>query len=142
MQENNYKIWVVCQDKSWVDKYLFTKWLKDIWFVNYSFKKRENTVLIFVQSKTHFTDDLEEIFDKYNFKYILIPKGSTSINQPLDKSINKPLKDKFQNEYNKYLIENFNNKPTYEHLLYGLIMLIMYGIVNLYLNKLSLILLL
>ena len=33
--------------------------------------------------------------------------------QPLDKSINKPLKDKLGNEYNKYFIENFNNKPSY-----------------------------
>ena len=64
--KNNYKILVVCQDKGCVDKHLFTKWLKEIWFVIYSFKKRENTVFIFEQSTTHFTDDLEEIFDKYN----------------------------------------------------------------------------
>ena len=46
------------------------------------------------QSKTHFTDDLEEIFDKYNSKCFLILKGCTSKNQPLDKLINKPLKGK------------------------------------------------
>lgn len=55
--------------------------------MNYSFKKKENTVFIFDHSKNHFTDDLEEIYDKYNSKYILIPKGCTSINQPLDKLI-------------------------------------------------------
>ena len=74
--------------------------------MNYSFKKKENTVLIFDQSKTHFTDDLEEILNKYNSKYILISKGRTSINQSSDKSINKLLKDKLRNEYNKFLIEN------------------------------------
>ena len=70
-----------------MDKYLFTKWLKEILFVNYTFKKRENSVLIFGQSTIHFIDHLQEIFDKYNSKFILIPKGCSSINQPLDKSI-------------------------------------------------------
>ena len=46
-----------------------------------------------------------------------MPKVCTSINQSLDKYINKPLKDKLRNEYNKYIIENFNNKNTYDHLI-------------------------
>ena len=39
--EKNYKLFMVSQNKGWVDKYLFTKWLKEMWFVNYSFKKRK-----------------------------------------------------------------------------------------------------
>ena len=58
-----------------MDKTLFTKWHKEIWFVNYSFKKRKNTVLTFGQSTAHFTEGLQNIFDNHNSKFILIPKG-------------------------------------------------------------------
>ena len=74
-------------------------------------------LLILDQGNTHYTDDLKEIFEKYNSKNVFIPKGCTSYNKPLDKCINKSFKDNLHNLYNKYLIENYNNKSTNEHLI-------------------------
>ena len=86
-----------------VDKNQFENWLTEIWFVNYSFKPANNTVLVLDQATTHFLENLDDLFEKYNSKYLLIPKGCTSYCQPLDKSINKPFKDHLRSEYNNYL---------------------------------------
>ena len=68
--------------------------------------------MILAQATTHFTYELEELFDKYHSKLKYIPKGCTSYNQPLDKAINKPLKDNLC-----IFIDNYNQKHTYEHLI-------------------------
>ena len=87
VKDIKFSIKIECQEHAWVDKFLFQKWLKEIWFVNYSYKPAYNTVLILDQDTTHYTDDLNEIFEKFNSKYIFIPNGCISYNQPLDKSI-------------------------------------------------------
>ena len=62
-------------------------------------------------------ENLDYLFEKYNSKYLLIPKGCTAYCQPLDKSINKPFKNHLRSEYNNYFIKNYNNHLTYEHLI-------------------------
>ena len=74
IKENNYNIKLYCHEKGWVDKILFEKWLTEIWFINYSFKPANNTVLILDQATAHSFENLEYIFEKNNSKYILIPK--------------------------------------------------------------------
>ena len=91
--KKNYNIKIHCHKKGLVDKNLFEKWLTEIWFVNYSFKPTSNTILVLDQATTHNLESLDYLFEKYNSKYILIPKGCTSYCQPLGKSINKPFKD-------------------------------------------------
>ena len=51
---------------------------------NYSFKPANNTVLILDQATIHFLEKLDYLFEKYNSKNLLIPKGCTPYCQPLD----------------------------------------------------------
>ena len=52
-------------------------------------------ILIVDRETTHYYDSLSEMLKKYNGTYVLIPPGLTRFIQPLDVSINGPLKKKF-----------------------------------------------
>ena len=108
IKEKNYNIKIHCNEKGWVDKNQFENWIAEVWFINYSFKPANNTVLVLDQAATHFLENLDDLFEKYNSKYLVIPKGCTSYCLPLDKSIKKLFKDHLRSEYNNYLIKNYN----------------------------------
>ena len=88
VKDKNFNIKIECQENALVDTNLFQKWLNEVGFVNQTYKLVYNTVLIIDQATIYYTDDLNEIFGKYNYKIFLIPKGCTSYNQPLEKCIN------------------------------------------------------
>ena len=111
----NNKIFISCQKNSWVDASTFIKWLNSIWFKSYSFKPKEGTILYYDKAPSHLTEEVINLFAKYNCFYRLIPAGLTSYCQPLDISINKPFKDLLKLKYREFCISNKNIiKPTPE----------------------------
>ena len=91
-----------------VDASTFIKWFNSIWLKPYSFKPNEGTILYYDKTSSHLTEEVINLFAKYNCFYRLIPPGLTSYCQPLDISINKPFKDLLKLIYREFFISNKN----------------------------------
>ena len=83
-------------------------------------------ISIIDRATTHYDETLSETFKKYNGAYVLIPPGLTRFIQPLDVSINGPLKKKFHHWYLDYIIEH--KKSLHVKIL--LMLLICYGMMK------------
>ena len=94
----------VCyQKKGWMDERLMLMWISDIW-VKHT-KKRPS--LLFLDSfSAHLIDKVMDAFQNSNTTVIVIPGGCTSILQPLDVSINKPIKGHLRSSWVQYMLEN------------------------------------
>ena len=69
------------------------------------------------RARSHFSNEISDIFEKNNSKFILIPPGMTRFVQPLDVCINKPFKDAMRKAYTEYEIKKgMQNKPSHEDL--------------------------
>ena len=86
------KIFVACQENSWADKEIFFYWLEEIFFNNKINSNETKKILIMDRATTHYDENLKNWFKKFKSYFILIPPGLTRYIQPLDVSINGPLK--------------------------------------------------
>ena len=68
-------IYICCQANSWVDEPTISCYLKDVWFKEGIYKKVNDTLLIMVRARSHFSDDITTIFENHNVDFILIPPG-------------------------------------------------------------------
>ena len=83
------------------------KWISDIW-VKYT-KKRPS--LLFLDTfSAHLTDKVQKAFKESNTTVLVIPGGCTSILQPLDVSINKPIKSYLRNMWLQYMLEHSSDQ--------------------------------
>lgn len=105
-------LYVCCQDNSWVDEPAMRLYLREVWFKESIFKTTKNTLLIMDRARSHFSEEINDLFNKYDSNYVLIPPGLTSVLQPLDTHINKTFKYNVKNEYHKWLIKNKENTIT------------------------------
>ena len=90
---------------------LFIYWINRIQ-VPYS-SKFPRTLLIMDQFSVHKLDAVKKLLNKSKTDILLIPPGFTSILQPLDIYINKPLKDQLRSGWENYMLEaefNHNGK--------------------------------
>jgi len=78
------------QKKAWMDITLMLTWISDIWVEH---TKKRPSLLFLDTFSAHLTEKVKDPFQKSNTTIIVIPGGCTSILQPLDVSINKPIKD-------------------------------------------------
>ena len=62
----------------------------------------KGNILIFDRETSHFTEDINTLFDKYSSNYVLIPPGKTRFLQPLDIGINKVFKENIYKKYNDF----------------------------------------
>ena len=68
-------------------------------------KKRPS--LLFLDSfSAHLTDNVKGAFQERNTTLIIISAGCTSVLQPLDVSINKPIKSHLRNAWLQYMLEH------------------------------------
>ena len=111
------KVFVQCQENSWVDSSIFYEFLNNIWFAPSLIKPIGKTLLVMDRARSHFSNEISDIFEKNNSKFILIPPGMTRFVQPLDVCINKPFKDAMRKAYTEYEIKKgMQNKPSHEDL--------------------------
>ena len=111
------KIFVICQENSWVDPNTFIKWLKLIWF-RINIKNIKKRILYFDITTSHLTDEIKKIFNDNNCVYRIIPPGLSSYCQPLDLCINRPFNEAIKNKYREFC--NFwknIKKPKFEDLI-------------------------
>ena len=67
-------------------------------------------MIVFDRARSHFSERIYELFEKFNSKYSLIHPGQTSYVQPLDVSINKSFKSAIHKKYTQFQIDNKNSK--------------------------------
>jgi hypothetical protein len=111
------KIFVVCQENSWVDPNTFIKWLNLIWFKIHKPKNIKKQILYFDAGTSHISSDIKKMFTDNNCLYRLIPPGLATYCQPLDLCI-KPFIDGITSKYRSFCTYWKNIKrPTPEELI-------------------------
>ena len=113
------ELYVVCQENSWVTKEIFEFWLTNILFPYGRFiNKNSYKLLIMDRASTHYLTNLTSLLEKEKWKYCLIPPGLTRFAQPLDISINFPMKQYLINYDSLFRINTLNKiKPTEEDII-------------------------
>ena len=109
-------IYVVCQENPWVTNDIFDYWIDNILFPYGKFINRESfKLLIMDRVTTYFENNLTEKLENEKWKYSLIPSGLTRYCQPLDISINYPMKEYLHQFDTLYRIKTLNRiKPSEE----------------------------
>ena len=70
----------------------------------------EPGLLIFDKYKSHYEDSVNVLLEESNVSTIIIPGGYTCVLQPLDVSINGPMKDKFKENWANWMAEETGPK--------------------------------
>ncbi len=91
------------QKKAWMDEKLMLTWISEIWV---KLTKKKPSLLFLDTFSAHLTDQVKTAFKQSNTTVIVIPGGCTSILQPLDVSINKPIKGHLRNSWVEYMLEH------------------------------------
>ena len=86
-------MFICCQKDCWANREIFKYWYENILF-KYKPEGNEKAkkILIIDRATSHYENQLITIFKDNNCKYILIPPGITRFCQPIDVSINAPVK--------------------------------------------------
>ena len=115
----NKNIYTVCQENSWVTTEIFDYWVENILFsYGRSINRDSFKLLIMDRATTHFENNLNEKLEKEKWKYSLIPSGLTRFCQPLDISINYPMKAYLHQIDTLYRIKTLNKiKPSEEEII-------------------------
>ena len=77
-------------EKGWMDEALTVDWIKSVWGKRPRADKK--SLLVLDAFRCHKTDKTKRALKQKNTTLAIIPGGMTSILQPLDVSINKPMK--------------------------------------------------
>ena len=98
---------------------IFYYWIDNILFPYGKFINRESfKLLIMDRVTTHFENNLTEKLENEKWKFSLIPSGLTRYCQPLDISINYPMKEYLHQFDTLYRIKTLNRiKPSEEELI-------------------------
>ena len=96
------KVFLKCQENSWLSIDLFNFWLNNIFFTESIYKNLKGNILIFDRATCHFTESINTLFDKYSSNYVLIPPGQTRFLQPLDIGVNKVFKENIYKKNNDF----------------------------------------
>ena len=97
---NKADVSVVPQTKAWMDQVIMKIWIKDVLIPH---TKRQQCLLVFDTFTAHLTDEVTQELQKANATVLLVPGGCTSKIQPVDVSLNKPIKQLVRNEFESYL---------------------------------------
>ena len=97
------------QKKAWVDEDEMLKWITHVWIV---YTKKEPSLLFLDSFSAHLTDKVKDAFKRYNTTIVVIPGGCPSVLQPLDVSVNKPVKSILRQSWEQYMLEQSENDST------------------------------
>ena len=68
--------------------------------------RKQHCLLVFDSFKAHITDDVMEAFDMANASVVVLPGGCTSKAQPVDVSLNRPIKDIVRGQWEEFMTTN------------------------------------
>ena len=90
------------QVNAWMDEERMLEWIDKVWS---PYVQGKPALLSLDTFTAHLTQTVREAFDKCGTKLLVIPGGCTSVLQPLDLSINKPLKSYIRQSWCQYMID-------------------------------------
>jgi len=88
-------------EKGWMSEKTMKEWLSIVWGKRPNV--RERSALVLDSFRVHRTSYVKEMLKKDNTDLIIIPGGMTSILQPLDVGVNKPMKTALRARWNKWM---------------------------------------
>lgn len=104
------RIVIKANKKGWMTTQLMKEWVKEIWAPN--IVKDKPYLMIWDSFQCHKDKGLIDIMlEDYDTQVEIIPGGCTSVLQPLDVGINKPLKGKIRKEFQTWVVDRILN-PT------------------------------
>ena len=88
-------------------------WIEKVW-KNYieTLGTLFNSLLIIDYASSHIKEELAHKFPTLDIEVVYIPKGLTSLLQPLDVNISKPMKVALRNKYTEFCIQENHNINT------------------------------
>ena len=93
---------VRCQDHGWMDNDLMIDWVRNIWG-KLPGGLRQKSLLVLDAFRCHKSDYIKTLLkEDYRSTLTIIPGGMTSILQPLDISVNKPMKVMLRRRWNDW----------------------------------------
>ena len=87
---------------------LFLEWISKIWALHA--KKFKRSLLILDLFSAHKCDKVKDLLQSLNTNILFIPSGLTSILQPLDLYINKPLKTQMTQQWELFIKSDYAKK--------------------------------
>ena len=91
---------IYANSKAWATIEIIKLWIENIYIPYFKNKDLKKTLLIWDNATMHTSLIISKFLYEKGINYVLIPKGLTSILQPLDVSINRPFKDWMKRTYN------------------------------------------
>lgn len=104
--ENN-KIEIFVNEKAQATKEIIILWLKNIYIPLIKESNLNRSLLVWDNATMHNNYDILKLLSQYKINVVFVPKGMTSILQPLDVSINRVFKDWMKREY-EYIMSCFD----------------------------------
>lgn len=89
-------------EKGWMDEDLTQDWIKNVWGKRTGHS--EPSLLVLDAFRCHKTEKTKKLLKKKKTTPAIIPGGMTSILQPLDVSINKPMKNSLRRKWNEWML--------------------------------------
>ena len=92
----------MCRNGAWANEEIIAEWLTRVWRRNNS----ERRLLVWDSFRAHMTAKVKTLVrEQFNSDMAIIPGGCTSTIQPCDVSWNKPMKDKWRDTYDEWLVD-------------------------------------
>ena len=87
-------------------------WIEKVWRRKKGALLKKKSLLVFDQFRSHLKESIKQIFQQCKTKLAVIPGGLTSQLQPLDVSLNKPLKVNMRENWNKWMMDDSVHQVT------------------------------
>lgn len=102
---------IACNKNAWANKEIIRLWIDKIYIPYFEGKNLSKTLLVFDRASMHDSLEIIKYLISKNINFVFIPKGLTSILQPLDVSINHPFKIGIKHAY-EYAITCFKTEKV------------------------------
>ena len=94
--------------KGWMNSNLLKQWVDEVWKPNIN--KEQSYLLIWDSFSAHKDEDIiKYLLEELDTEVAVIPGGCTSVLQPLDVGINKPVKDRLRKAFQEWSVERLVN---------------------------------
>ncbi|KAG7344198.1 DDE superfamily endonuclease [Nitzschia inconspicua] len=105
-----------CQHAAWQDNENMSMWIDECLVPHIQQRADGAPVVLFLNHfSCHYSDIVKAKFDSIGVQLKLIPKGCTSVVQPIDVGVNKPFKDRIKSQWWEWTIgfgQDGGNIPT------------------------------
>ena len=94
------------QKKGWMDHAQMLTWIREV-LVKHT--KKQHCLLEFDSFKAHLVDDALQALKRANASIVVLPGGCTSKAQPVDVSLNRPIKDTMRGLWEEFMTSSMTH---------------------------------